>query len=65
MNKSTITEVEAELRRFLSKLEALKATDKFKAESSKYTGVGGCPESAALRRSSLDLTKALAKLRKY
>lgn len=64
MNKQTITEVEAELRRFLSRLEALKSTEAYKAEQGKYD-VGGCPESAALRRSSLDLTKALAKLRKY
>lgn len=63
MNKETIIEVEAEAKRFLDRLKKLKETDRYKADYAKYD-VGGTPESAALKRASMDLTKALAKLRK-
>jgi hypothetical protein len=65
MNKETITETENEVKRFLKRLEALKATDEYKAESTKYSSISGCTESGALKRASMDLTRSLAKLRKY
>jgi hypothetical protein len=63
MNKEQVTEAELEVRRFLKRLEALKATDEYKAESAKW-GISGCTESGALKRASMDLTRSLAKLRK-
>lgn len=64
MNKDSILETEAETKRFLKRLEALKQTDEYKAESTKYSGISGCIETGALRRASMDLTRVLARLRK-
>jgi hypothetical protein len=63
MNKEQILEVEVEAKRFLDRLEKLKKTDRYKSDYAKFD-VGGSPESAALKRASMDLTKCLAKLRK-
>ncbi len=62
MNKDQIIEAENEAKRFLERLKKLKETDRYKSDYAKFD-VGGCPESAALRRSSMDLAKVLAKLR--
>lgn len=63
MNKETVVEAKAEVKRFLKRLEELEKTANYK-EGKDYTEVGYCPESAALKRSSMDLSKSLAKLRK-
>jgi ABC-type arginine transport system ATPase subunit len=63
MNKQTLLEAEAEAKRFLERLQAVKATDRYKSEFSKFD-VGGSKESAAVKRASMDLSRALAKLRK-
>lgn len=64
MNKDTVIEAKAEVNRFLKRLEELEKTGNYK-EGKGYSEVGYCPESAALRRASMDLTRSLAKLRKY
>lgn len=43
---------------FLERMEALE-------KSELYPGYGGTKESGAARRASMELTRALAKLRKY
>jgi hypothetical protein len=63
LNKETIIEAENEVKRFLQRLKELKETEEYKAESSRYS-ISGCTESGAVRRASMDLTRALAKLRK-
>jgi hypothetical protein len=63
MNKETIIEAENEVKRFLQRLKELKETDEYKSDSSRYS-ITGCTESGAIRRASMDLSRALAKLRK-
>lgn len=65
MNKETILEAKKETLRFLSRLKELEDSDEYKAESTKYSGISGCTETGAVRRASMDLTRALSKLRKY
>ena len=50
----------AEARRFIAKAEALKA----RREKNDLYDFQGCRESGAVRRASLDLTRALADLRR-
>jgi hypothetical protein len=63
MNKQTLLEAEAEAHRFLKRLEAVKATEQYKDDYSKFN-VGGSAESAAVKRASMDLSRALTRLRK-
>ena len=63
MNKDTVIEAENEAKRFLDRLKILKETERYKSDYAKFD-VGGSPESAALKRASMDLTKVLARLRK-
>jgi hypothetical protein len=63
MNKQTLLEAEAEAHRFLKRLEAVKATEQYKSEFAKFD-VGGSAESAAVKRASMDLSRALTRLRK-
>lgn len=67
MKNADIKEVARETHRFFEKLRALMLTEDFKYSNEVY-GPGGLtqmiPESAAVRRSSMDLTRALAKLRR-
>jgi hypothetical protein len=60
VNKEIITEVDREVKRFVERLEAVKKSDDYKGNGFFH----GSSETAALKRSSLDLTKSLAKLRK-
>jgi hypothetical protein len=64
MKKETILEAEAEAKRFLARLKELKETEGYKTEYSKFS-IAGCTESGAVRRASMDLSRALSKLRKY
>ena len=57
-------EARAEAQRFLKKLDDLEHLIKHDERQAKYWDIIGCPESAAVKRSSMDLTRALAKLRK-
>ena len=55
-----LRDARAEARRFVIKAdEAIK-----RLENDKYASIVGSPETAACRRASLDLTRALAELRK-
>lgn len=76
MRAETIEEAESVAREFLRRAELLRACNKpFCADEQrdgKPTGhttygdrwSGGCAETSALRRQSMELTRALAKLRK-
>ena len=63
MTAQSIKEVVAEAERLLSRIHELENTDEFQASHRARTYVLGCKESGAVRRSSLDLTRALAKMR--
>lgn len=69
MKKETLSETAHEARRFLKAVDALAtANDKFAAEDPqsrnyKHFDLKLARFTAAVRRSSLDLTKSLAKLR--
>lgn len=60
MNEQTIAEIEAELKRFNKRLKALKERIK---NGDSYLW-HGCKETAALKRSGLDLRNELVKLNK-
>jgi hypothetical protein len=60
MTQDKIDEAVAEAKRFIAKAEALKARRK----AGDLYVFQGCRESGAVRRASLDLTRALADLRK-
>ena len=61
MNRQRIQKAEAEAERFLSRVADL--MDKAK-EVGDFSAIEcGSPESGALRRASMDLTRALARMR--
>jgi hypothetical protein len=63
MNKTLILEVGTETRRFMQRAaEVLQLIDDTRSGDVKW--LPPSPETAALRRASMDLTRALAKLRK-
>lgn len=72
MNDKALAEVKRELKRFQERLGDLDACTKPVADTERKQSwqpvrsphYGGCPESSALRRSSMDLTRALAKWRR-
>ena len=59
MNIETMVKADEEAVRFRKAVEALR----LKMASDSYAFMG-CPESGALRRASMDLTRALATLRR-
>jgi len=60
MLKKNVLEAEREAKRFLSKVKELKeAISPLKNDD--Y--IWGCKESAAVRRASMDLSRALSKMR--
>ncbi len=76
MTDATLREAIAEARRFLARAEALQAcrkpltaSERAERERNIFSGVryphteSGCIESSAVRRASMDLTRALARLR--
>lgn len=63
MNIKKIEIAEQEARRFLERVEAVKALcTEFNRQ---YNRIDSTKETGALRRSSMDLTRALADMRKY
>lgn len=77
MTDKTLAEAVAEAKRFLARAEALQAcrkpqtaAERAERERDIFAGTRaphphyGCIESAAVRRASMDLTRALARLRK-
>lgn len=63
MNIKKIEIAEQEARRFLERVEAVKSLcTEFNRQ---YNCIDSTKETGALRRSSMDLTRALADMRKY
>ena len=60
MNRTTLNEAEEEAREFLRRVKALKANE----YAMHRLSITGSPESAAVRRLSMELTRALAKMRR-
>lgn len=61
MDIKTLNEIEAEVKRFMRRLNA--ARDRIKNEDSVY-GISGCKETGAVRRAALDLKLELNKISK-
>lgn len=55
---------EEECARFLAATKELRKRLREDEHAKQYAYITGCPETAAVRRASLDLTRALAKMRK-
>lgn len=73
MNRNDLKIVKSETERFLAKIKALEALEKATLKAQRGSSNKdeydfllqfGCPETSAVKRSSLDLTRALAKLRR-
>lgn len=62
MKQGNLTLAKNEAKRFLEKIADLEI--KIKSSEDKYLLQTGCVETAALKRSSLDLTRVLARLRR-
>jgi hypothetical protein len=62
MNDATLNEVLEEMNRLENRIADLQ--EKRKADNLAGLHGFGCPESGAVRRASMDLTRALAKLRR-
>jgi hypothetical protein len=60
MNLRKINTAEAEAKRFLEKVKAVKS----RAKEERLIFLTGCRETGALRRASMDLSNALVELRK-
>lgn len=63
MNKRVVDAAEAEARRFLEKIDQMKRCDELANDSYSHCGMGS-QYTAAVRRASMDLTRALADLRR-
>ena len=64
MTLDQLTQAEQEARRFLDRIAALRnrfATDK---DMRRYFGIVGFKETAAVKRASMDLSRALVELRR-
>ena len=61
MTKKTLKIAKREAKRFLERVQALE--DRI-AEDTPLFALIGCVETAAVKRASMDLTRALAELRK-
>lgn len=62
MTEDTMAAAEREARRFLDAAKALRQRRTSDGENGAW--ITGCRESGALRRASLDLTRALAAMRR-
>lgn len=60
MTLNTIIAAEVEAKKFLEKVKIVRQ----RAKDDKYLFIVGCKESADMRRKSMDLTRALANMRK-
>lgn len=63
MKIENILEAEDEAKRFLKRLKELKKSEPHSFKDKELTRLCGSKESGALKRSSLDLTRALSKMR--
>lgn len=60
MNKETLDAAEREAREFLRRVKVLKAND----YAMKWIEFMGGPETASVRRQSMELTRALSQMRR-
>jgi len=59
MNKATLEAAEMQAREFLIRVEVLKAD----SNAMRWLGISGGMATAAVRRQSMELTRALARMR--
>ena len=64
MRMNEVNDAELEARRFLRACEALQARFNADPEATPGAWLIGSPETAAVRRASMDLTRALARMRR-
>ncbi len=64
MDLQKVAKARAEAERFLQKVKEFEKRWRDDPEMRKYLGVCGYAETAAVKRASMDLSRALAKLRK-
>lgn len=63
MNKASIVSAATEAHRFLRRVDRYLLRIEKDSHFAKYNGITGYRETAAVRRASLDLTRALAEMR--
>lgn len=64
IDENTVRTAKAEAKRFLERVKALEERSRKDATAINYLGFCGCSETGAVRRASMDLTRALADLRR-
>lgn len=64
MRVNAIIDAREECKRLMARIDELEQAANFKDAVTGYGNIWGCPESAALRRASMDLSRALSKMRK-
>ena len=64
MRRDEISQAKEVAQRFLLSIEAMELRERLDEHFRRYSNIVGFKETAAVRRASLDLTRALAKMRK-
>jgi hypothetical protein len=64
MKRHTITEAKKAAKRFLSAVSEFEERERTDDQFRRFIGITGFKETAAVRRASMDLTRALAEMRK-
>ena len=64
MRRYTITEAREAAERFISAVEKLQEREESDDYFRRHMGMSGFKETAAVRRASLDLTRALSEMRR-
>ena len=64
MRRFAIDDAKSAAERFLSAVEALEAREQSDAQFRRFMSSVGFRETAAVRRASMDLTRALSEMRK-
>jgi hypothetical protein len=64
MKRYTIKDAKNVAKRFLAAVSEFEERERTDEEFRRFVGITGFKETAALRRASMDLTRALAKMRK-
>ncbi len=64
MKIDAIKKTVVEMKRLRDAIESLAKTDEYQRSNLRHSDLYRSPESAAVRRASMDLTRALAKMRR-
>lgn len=64
MKRYTIADAKEAAERFIAAVEALEAREQADDQFRRFLGMTGFRETAAVRRASMDLTRALTDMRK-